>query len=215
MLNPGNIAVTQAAERLLLQYGFDLDGLSSRELFEQWLTSYSPRWIRLAIIEALYQGRYKAISVEQLLLQWQRRGESQTRFNSEFEAMICRNLPRDLTLIDGETDSSQGAPPTPATAKQNFSRISPDNSLPLLPRDINQFQPQPSSEMTSQFAQKLTAIAQAWKSNQNPLASATLTPSLTLAGTVPVSATPLSSASPSASEQPQPGLEPPAQDTES
>lgn len=181
MVNSGHNAVTNAAERLLLQYGFDLAGDRSQELFDQWLRVYPPRWIRLAIIEALYQGRYKAISVEQLLVFWLRRGEAQTHFNSEFEAMICRNLPRDLTPSDLDT-----AVPSPTLAWGQPNHTHPEKT-PLLerkPQNIDQFQPQAPSDLTTHFAEKLTAIAQAWKASQNPLASATLAPNAALTSLV-------------------------------
>jgi hypothetical protein len=61
-----------------------------------WATDYSVQWIRLAIIEALYQGRYKAVSVEQILQQWQRRGNAQPHFDTAFEKLICDRFPRNL-----------------------------------------------------------------------------------------------------------------------
>ncbi|HAC64668.1 MAG TPA: hypothetical protein DCF68_14325 [Cyanothece sp. UBA12306] len=77
---------------LLSRYGFELGGLSPRELIDNWLNSYLPHWIRLAIVEALYQGRYKAVSVEQILRLWKRRGRPNHHFTYEFEWLICGNL---------------------------------------------------------------------------------------------------------------------------
>ncbi|MDX2097883.1 MAG: hypothetical protein SFW36_08910 [Leptolyngbyaceae cyanobacterium bins.59] len=51
-------------------------------------------WIRPAVIEALYQGRYKAISVTQLLTFWQRREQPLCHFSHEFERIICSALPK-------------------------------------------------------------------------------------------------------------------------
>jgi hypothetical protein len=82
---------------LLICYGFDLRGLTPQGLIDDWLKSYSPLWIRWAVIEALYQGRYKAISVEHLLNFWSRRGEPSFRFGSEFERLITHNLPKSYT----------------------------------------------------------------------------------------------------------------------
>ena len=45
------------------------------------------------MIEALYQGRYKAISVEQILSIWRRRGKILSHFNREFEAIVTVPLP--------------------------------------------------------------------------------------------------------------------------
>lgn len=77
---------------LLLHYIFDLGGYSARELVEHWLRYYPASWVRLAAIEALYQGRYKAISVEQILGVWQRRGQVLPHFNCEFERLVCGNI---------------------------------------------------------------------------------------------------------------------------
>lgn len=78
--------------KLLIQYSFDLGGYTASELIERWLNNYPAMWIRLAVIEALYQGRYKAISVEQILAFWYRRGQAVHHFNNEFERLICGNL---------------------------------------------------------------------------------------------------------------------------
>ncbi|WP_088894236.1 hypothetical protein [Leptolyngbya ohadii] len=73
---------------LLHHYGFDLGNYSAHALVDYWLQQYPAPWIRLATIEALYQGRYKAISVEQILNLWRRRTRTLYHFNSEFERMI-------------------------------------------------------------------------------------------------------------------------------
>ncbi|HBY77165.1 MAG TPA: hypothetical protein DEG47_09235 [Cyanobacteria bacterium UBA11148] len=83
---------------LLSHYGFDLRGYTAQELVNRWLEKYQPNWIGLAVIEALYQGRYKAVSVEQILRVWTRRGQPIYRFNHEFERLICRKLPQNLSV---------------------------------------------------------------------------------------------------------------------
>jgi hypothetical protein len=180
MVNSSEIAVTKAAERLLRQYGFDLAGATSGGLFKQWLQLYPPRWIRLAIIEALYQGRYKAICVEQLLAFWSRRGDVQTHFNSEFETMICRNLPRDLTVFEPEPVevSMTATTKTNRNVGSQAAAILPAPSSSPNP-NIDQFQPQAPAELTSHFAEKLNAIAQAWKTSQTPLTAAVTASSFT------------------------------------
>lgn len=83
---------------LLTRYGFEMRGYSAQELIDQWLKTYKAIWVRLAVVEALYQGRYKAISVEQILKLWFRRGNPNFHFTHEFERLICYNLPRSLPL---------------------------------------------------------------------------------------------------------------------
>ena len=87
------IQITETSA-LLTCYGFDLRGVTPQGLINDWLKSYSPLWIRWAVVEALYQGSYKAISVEHLLNFWSRRGEPSFRFNSEFERLITNKLPK-------------------------------------------------------------------------------------------------------------------------
>ncbi|AKE66293.1 hypothetical protein MYAER_3965 [Microcystis aeruginosa NIES-2549] len=68
-------------------------GYKAQELIERWLPIYSLNWIRMAILEALYQGRYKVISVEEILKIWHRRGHPTFHFTGEFERLVCKNLP--------------------------------------------------------------------------------------------------------------------------
>lgn len=84
------------AVALLKHYGFELRGYTAEELVNLWLKNHSAHWIRLGVIEALYQGRYKAVSVEQILAVWARRGQPIYRFNHEFERLISRKLPQKL-----------------------------------------------------------------------------------------------------------------------
>ena len=86
-------------EELLNHYGFELMGNTAKELINQWLKQYNPLWLRLAVVEALYQGRYKAISVEQILYFWSRKGNPNFHFTHEFERLICRKLPRYLNSL--------------------------------------------------------------------------------------------------------------------
>ncbi|MCU0536354.1 MAG: hypothetical protein MUD14_20905 [Hydrococcus sp. Prado102] len=87
------LTVAQTAA-LLTRYGFELKGYTPLELIEQWLRLYPAKWVRLAVIEALYQGRYKAISVEHILGLWQRRGQPTFHFPYDFERLIFRVLPQ-------------------------------------------------------------------------------------------------------------------------
>ncbi|MBD2305987.1 hypothetical protein H6G17_10735 [Chroococcidiopsis sp. FACHB-1243] len=92
MLTQAWNSTADSAVALLLHYIFDLGGHNARELVERWLRFYPANWVRLAAIEALYQGRYKAVSVEQILSIWQRRGQIQPHFNCEFERLVCGNI---------------------------------------------------------------------------------------------------------------------------
>ncbi len=78
---------------ILNQYRFEMRGYKAQELIDRWLPTYSLNWIRMAILEALYQGRYKVISVEEILKIWHRRGHPTFHFTGEFERLVCKNLP--------------------------------------------------------------------------------------------------------------------------
>lgn len=98
-------AATYAAN-LLRHYSFELDHHTVDQLLSYWLESYSVNWVRLAIVEALYQGRYKAVSVGQILALWMRRGEPIYHFNHEFERLVCDKFPRNLALSEEDEQSS-------------------------------------------------------------------------------------------------------------
>ncbi|NJK40180.1 MAG: hypothetical protein HC934_00195 [Acaryochloridaceae cyanobacterium SU_2_1] len=78
---------------LLTYYCHEIVEQTQEELLDHWITIYSNNWVRLALIESLYQGRYKTTCVDQLLAAWHRRGQPCCHFNLEFEALVCHNLP--------------------------------------------------------------------------------------------------------------------------
>jgi len=92
-------APAELAAKLLTHYSFDLNGYNASELVNQWQSEYPLHWLHLAVIEALYQGRYKAVSVQQILNFWRRKGETTYHFNMEFERMICSKFPERLTSV--------------------------------------------------------------------------------------------------------------------
>ncbi|NEO86219.1 MAG: hypothetical protein F6J87_18470 [Spirulina sp. SIO3F2] len=91
--NPAPRSSVAQAIALLSHYGFDTKPYTAAERVGHWLDDYEANWIRFAIIEALYQGRYKSISVEHILSMWLRRGQPSQHFNGDFERIICRKLP--------------------------------------------------------------------------------------------------------------------------
>jgi hypothetical protein len=81
---------------LVTSYSFDLGNQAPERVVAEWLSRYSLVWVRLAIIEALYQGRYKAVSVQQILMLWERREGPIYHFNSEFARIVASPVPRNL-----------------------------------------------------------------------------------------------------------------------
>ena len=174
MLDAANPMLTETlempidlAKKLLTHYSFDLDNCSTNLLIERWLKDYSDRWIYLAVIEALYQGRYKANSVEQILTIWQRKGQAYFRFNHEFERLVCgdfsNNVWRKLERSTLESDRPT-IPENDPTPKLDINKIklltqntrqAKDPQLANQP--IEQFSPYFTD--TNEFYGKLKAIA--------------------------------------------------------
>ncbi|MBD2354562.1 hypothetical protein H6G41_07955 [Tolypothrix sp. FACHB-123] len=99
MLTPVTDNYADLATALLTHYSFDLSGYTASELIRRWQTNYPIDWLHIAVIEALYQGRYKAVSVQQILNFWQRRGQATYHFNMEFQRLICSKFPESLTSV--------------------------------------------------------------------------------------------------------------------
>ncbi|WP_089092923.1 hypothetical protein [Nodularia sp. NIES-3585] len=99
MITTASQSSAELATALLTHYSFDLSGYTAIELINLWQTQYPVNWLHLAVVEALYQGRYKGISVQQILAFWQRRGQVIYHFNMEFERLICSKFPESLTEL--------------------------------------------------------------------------------------------------------------------
>ncbi|HEY9620849.1 MAG TPA: hypothetical protein V6C78_10790 [Crinalium sp.] len=83
---------------LLTYYSFDLGGKATEEVVKNWLGEYPSKWVLSAIVEALYQGRYKVSSVEKILSLWRLRGQPTNHFDREFADLVCHILLRRAQL---------------------------------------------------------------------------------------------------------------------
>lgn len=118
--SPSNPPITPLSG-LLTYYCHEMVGPTQEDLLEHWLELYSSDWVRLALIESLYQGRYKTTCVDQLLAAWERRGQPCCHYNLEFESLVCHNLPdifSNQLPMPGDADSAQ---PSPMAQEQNSS----------------------------------------------------------------------------------------------
>jgi hypothetical protein len=88
MLYPSQSSEIKSVYQLLDGYSFDVNDYSADAVIAGWLEQYGSVWVNHAITEALYQGRYKLISIDQILKLWQRRGHPIRHFNREFESII-------------------------------------------------------------------------------------------------------------------------------
>lgn len=136
---------------LLTRYAFDLRSCTVEQLIDEWLEKYQPNWLRLATIEALYLGRYKVVSVEQILHLWERLGNPNCHFNHEFERLICRKLPRYLTELSEFSKQN---------ISENLSASSTDRevikSIELFPQSALKNYPESNSSLSENEAETQT-----------------------------------------------------------
>jgi hypothetical protein len=91
--HPSKTSVGGHAGGLLRYYSFELGEYAVDHQITEWIDQYPVEWILPAITEALYQGRYKTISIDQILQLWQRRGQTACHFTREFERIVNANIP--------------------------------------------------------------------------------------------------------------------------
>lgn len=98
MMAPDIAREARQAITLIKSFSLELDAYSPESQVLYWLNTYRAAWIRDAIIEAVYQGRYKIISVKHILAIWQRRGQPVRHFTSGFEQVMAKQLGGPLHL---------------------------------------------------------------------------------------------------------------------
>jgi hypothetical protein len=93
-------------------YGLALDEQQVEAILVTWFQTYDAAWIVKAIVESLYRGRYKLISVDNILKDWQRIGKPRYNFTPEYEREIFQNISNldnrpdsDSLLADGSEES--------------------------------------------------------------------------------------------------------------
>lgn len=104
--------------RSLLERYFDLGAWEVEPVMADWLQRFDIVWIHSAVIEALYQGRYKLVSVTQILHLWSRRGYPVRHYSREFETIISGQSSLFLTAsadLEAERVEKLGAAPQPAS----------------------------------------------------------------------------------------------------
>jgi hypothetical protein len=129
MFAPKKDTYIDLAIALLTHYSFDLGGYKATELVMHWQDQFPFNWLHLAVVEALYQGRYKAISAQQILTMWQRRGQPTFHFNMEFERLICSKFPESLTALPNVATTPM-LPTVSSELANNSYLLPPANSVP-------------------------------------------------------------------------------------
>ncbi len=118
---------------LLTYYSFDLGESTVEEIVSQWLSQYPPKWVIAAVVEAIYQGRYKTTSVDNILNNWSIAGQTQHHFDIEFADLICGKIFKEISKqvalsIDPLSSSPNfllNTSPQPALANLDSSELNP------------------------------------------------------------------------------------------
>jgi len=122
MTNPHQVSSSsdiEAIYQLLATYSFDPEAYPAEVVIAGWLEQFGSVWVSHAITEALYQGRYKLISIDQILQLWHRRGQPIRHFNREFESII---LGQTLLLPTSYSDGARVSTPKQPTTSTGAAK---------------------------------------------------------------------------------------------
>ncbi len=153
-------------------YSFDLGRYTIKDLITKWIDIYPYHWLPLAVTQAIYQGRLKAVSIEQILSNWQKKGEVSYSFNREFINLI---QPEANFRLQQEREAKKifcfvNQPQPPETNLSGFNstsdeQLNPSVSIPVTAKikpkaiSITQFNDSNSSNDSSQSFKKLKSLA--------------------------------------------------------
>jgi hypothetical protein len=100
---------------ILRSYGFEVDESRQDVILADWEQQYGREWVLLALVEALHQGRYKLMSIGQILRCWERRGQPRLSFDREFQRMVLAEDWRPIVapVFDGRHPELVEEPPLP------------------------------------------------------------------------------------------------------
>lgn len=96
---------------LLLHYSFDLHNRSLNQVVSKWFNVYPPKWVVGAVVEAIYQGRYKVASVDCILFLWYLRGSPLQHFDYDFLNIVCSKVLQSVPLHSATDNSPKRAVP--------------------------------------------------------------------------------------------------------
>jgi hypothetical protein len=103
---------------LLVRYRYEPDETQAAIIAQGWAEQYPAEWVRPAVVETLYQARYKSISVAQVLSLWQRQGRPYTHYSGDFERMVSRSPSERLGSTLPQVVSRSPVPLLPAAVTE-------------------------------------------------------------------------------------------------
>lgn len=96
------MTTTRTAVIFLLERYFELSAERAAEVMQQLRSRHPEAWIYPATVEAIYQGRYRWVSIAQILSLWQRRGQINCHYSSDYERLLLGEVPEQPDRIDPE-----------------------------------------------------------------------------------------------------------------
>lgn len=154
---PSDPANSPADPQAFLEYySFDLELGPVESWLQEWAKVASPTWIRAALLEALYQGRYKAASVEHLLQRWSSRGQPRLSYDRDFVRKVWPAVYQPITTLLATLPAQQPLQPL----IQNLDDLSLPFTIPSISTHplVAQLQKQPLSPKLAQLLKLPTAL---------------------------------------------------------
>jgi hypothetical protein len=148
-------------------YGLALDDRQVEATLITWFQKYESAWILKAIVESLYRGRYKLVSVDNILKDWDRIGKPRYQFTPEYEREILQKLPTgDDSLVSesgqlvgdtaSATDVSIAAASTESVGVESYYVFMPaDRAVALTSQHLN-----PEESAPFHYHHDFVAVAQ-------------------------------------------------------
>ena len=118
-------------------YGLSLDDRQVEATSIAWFQKYDRAWILKAIVESLYRGRYKLVSVDNILKDWDRIGKPRYNFTPEYEREILQKMPTDDSMVyaSGQLASGTASDPSVSIAAANAESVDIESYYVFMPVD--------------------------------------------------------------------------------
>jgi hypothetical protein len=119
-------------------YGLSLDDQQVEAILITWFQKYDRAWILKAIVESLYRGRYKLVSVDNILKDWDRIGQPRYNFTPEYEREILQKMPTDDDSIvcgSGQLANGTASDPSVSISAANAESIDIESYYVFMPVD--------------------------------------------------------------------------------
>jgi hypothetical protein len=119
-------------------YGLSLDEQQVEAILITWFQKYDRAWILKAIVESLYRGRYKLVSVDNILKDWDRIGQPRYNFTPEYEREILQKMPTDDSAVysaSGQLVGDVASAPSVSIAAASAESVDIESYYVFMPVD--------------------------------------------------------------------------------